>query len=218
MFLGAFGTDLGVFGTTFTYAFREREYIQDLFEEVSGDRLMYAYFRLGGAGVGGARTTSSSACHEVLKHVAAGHPRPRRPADARTRSSSRAARASATFTAEQAIDYGLSGPMLRASGVPWDLRKDEPYSHLRPLRLRRARRQLRRRLRPLPRAPRGDAPVGQHRRAGAGAAAGGRADRAGEAAAPPAHAAGRGLLRRSKRRAASTASTSSRRAATSRTG
>ena len=48
MFLGAFGIDAGVFGTSFTYAFREREYLQDLFEEVSGDRLMYAYFRVGG--------------------------------------------------------------------------------------------------------------------------------------------------------------------------
>ena len=48
MFLGAFGTDLGVFGTSFVYAFRERENLLDLFEEVSGDRLMYAYFRPGG--------------------------------------------------------------------------------------------------------------------------------------------------------------------------
>src|SRR3989337_249607 len=48
MFLGAFGTDLGVFGTSFIYAFRERENLLDLFEEVSGDRLMYAYFRPGG--------------------------------------------------------------------------------------------------------------------------------------------------------------------------
>src|SRR3972149_958604 len=38
----------GFNGTAFTYGFQEREYIQDLFEEVSGDRLMYGYFRPGG--------------------------------------------------------------------------------------------------------------------------------------------------------------------------
>jgi NADH-quinone oxidoreductase subunit D len=48
MFMGAFGIDSGLFGTSFTYAFREREWLQDVFEEVSGDRLMYAYFRVGG--------------------------------------------------------------------------------------------------------------------------------------------------------------------------
>src|SRR4029079_11817888 len=48
MFTGAFGTDVGVFGTAFTYAFRWREEILDLFEEITGDRLMYAYFRPGG--------------------------------------------------------------------------------------------------------------------------------------------------------------------------
>ena len=36
------------FGTSFTYGFREREFLQDIFEEVSGDRLMYGYFRPGG--------------------------------------------------------------------------------------------------------------------------------------------------------------------------
>src|SRR3970282_2043685 len=48
MFLGAFGTDLGIYVTRFAYAFRERERIQDIFEEVSGERLMYGYFRPGG--------------------------------------------------------------------------------------------------------------------------------------------------------------------------
>ena len=48
MFMGAFGVDTGVFGTPFIYAWRERETLIDLFEEVSGDRMMYAYFRPGG--------------------------------------------------------------------------------------------------------------------------------------------------------------------------
>ena len=48
MFLGAFGTDLGLPGTAFMYAFRERENIQDFFEEITGERMMYNYFRPGG--------------------------------------------------------------------------------------------------------------------------------------------------------------------------
>ena len=48
MFMGAFGTDVGFFGTAFTWAFKERERIQDLFEAVCGDRMMYNYFRVGG--------------------------------------------------------------------------------------------------------------------------------------------------------------------------
>ena len=48
MFLGAFGADVGSFGTSFTYAWRERERIYDLFEEVAGDRMFPTYFRIGG--------------------------------------------------------------------------------------------------------------------------------------------------------------------------
>ena len=48
MFLGAFGTDIGLFGTSFMYAFRDRETIQDFFEEITGERMMYNYFRPGG--------------------------------------------------------------------------------------------------------------------------------------------------------------------------
>jgi NADH:ubiquinone oxidoreductase subunit D len=48
MFLGAFGADVGSFGTSFTYAWRERERIYDLFEEVAGDRMFPTYLRPGG--------------------------------------------------------------------------------------------------------------------------------------------------------------------------
>jgi NADH-quinone oxidoreductase subunit D len=126
MFLGAFGTDLGVFGTSFVYAFRERENLLDLFEEVSGDRLMYAYFRPGGVAwdvpynfkervrwvcaqalIGADDLDGLLTDNEIFI--------------ARTRGVGK-------ISAEAAIDYGLTGPMLRASGVNYDLRKDEPYS------------------------------------------------------------------------------------------
>ena len=126
MFMGAFGIDAGVFGTSFTYAFPQREYLQELFEEVSGDRLMYAYFRVGGLAW---EVTDNfvQRCHEVLKHTQQGI---RDLDELLTKNEIFIARCQGigAFTAEQAIANGLSGPMLRASGVPWDLRKDEPYS------------------------------------------------------------------------------------------
>jgi len=138
MFLGAFGTDPIVFGTSFTYAFREREYIQDLFEAVSGDRFMYAYFRPGGVAwdvpadfkdkvrwlckqalVGASDLDKLLTDNEIF--IARCHNVGR-------------------ITLEDAIDYGLTGPTLRASvgyrsatpsdispDLTFDLRRDEPY-------------------------------------------------------------------------------------------
>ena len=126
MFLGAFGTDLGVFGTSFTYAFRERENLLDLFEEVSGDRLMYAYFRPGGVAWDVPRNFKERVRWVCEQSRIGSDDLDRLLTDneifiARTRGIGR-------ISADDAIDYGLSGPMLRASGVNWDLRKDEPYS------------------------------------------------------------------------------------------
>ncbi|MPZ47786.1 MAG: NADH-quinone oxidoreductase subunit D [Dehalococcoidia bacterium] len=126
MFLGAFGTDLGVFGTSFTYAFRERENLLDLFEEVSGDRLMYAYFRPGGVAwdvphnfvervkwvcdqalIGAKDLDTLLTDNEIFI--------------ARTLNIGK-------LSIEDAIDFGASGPVLRACGLKFDLRRDEPYS------------------------------------------------------------------------------------------
>ncbi len=126
MFAGAFGIDSGLFGTSMMFAFREREFIQDLFEEISGDRLMYAYFRVGGLAW---EVTDNfvQRCHESLKTAERGI---RDIDDLLTHNEIFMGRCQniGAFTAQQAIAYGLSGPMLRASGVPFDLRKDEPYS------------------------------------------------------------------------------------------
>ncbi len=126
MFMGAFGIDAGIFATSFTYAFREREYLQELFEEITGDRLMYAYFRVGGL-AWEVPDNFVSRVHEVLKHSQQGI---RDNDDLLTQNEIFMARCQniGVFTAEQAIAFGLSGPMLRASGVDFDLRKDEPYS------------------------------------------------------------------------------------------
>jgi NADH:ubiquinone oxidoreductase subunit D len=125
MFMGAFGIDSGLFGTSFTYAFREREWLQDIFEEVSGDRLMYAYFRVGGLAW---EVTDNfvQRVQEVLVKTKRGI---RDLDDLMTKNEIFMARCQniGAFTPQQAIAHGLSGPMLRASGVPWDLRKDEPY-------------------------------------------------------------------------------------------
>lgn len=126
MFLGAYGQDIGTFGTAFTYGFRERERIADLFEELTGERLMYSYLRVGGIAWEFPRGFERK-IRALLKDILVGA----RDFEgllsdnevfiARTRHVG-------ALTLERAIAYGLSGPMLRACGIPWDLRREEPYS------------------------------------------------------------------------------------------
>jgi|SRR5579875_101247 len=126
MFMGAYGTDVGLFGTSFTYGFREREQIQRFFEELTGERIMYNYFRVGGV-AWEVQNGFEEKCRRLVRKVREGI----KDIDglltknevfiARTRDVG-------VITPEKAIAYGMSGPMLRATGVPWDLRKNEPYS------------------------------------------------------------------------------------------
>jgi len=126
MFMGAFGTDMGLFGTSFMYAFRDREVIQDFFEEITGERMMYAYFRPGGV-AWDVPDDFRERCQQVVDTV-------KRGIDdidglltenevllARCRGLS-------PVTPEDAINWGLTGPMLRATGLKHDLRRAEPYS------------------------------------------------------------------------------------------
>ncbi len=126
MFMGAFGTDVGVFGTSFTYAFRDREDIQRFFEELTGERIMYNYFRVGGV-AWEVQNGFEQKCRALIKRLRRGI------ADINgllTENEVFVARCKdvGAISAEKAIEYGLTGPMLRAAGVNYDIRRDEPYS------------------------------------------------------------------------------------------
>ncbi len=126
MFMGAFGTDLGLPGTSFMYSFRDREVIQDFFEEITGERLMYAYFRPGGV-AWDVPDNFRERCRQVVDTVKRGIDdidgllTENEVVLARCRGLS-------PVTPEDAINWGLTGPMLRATGLKHDLRRAEPYS------------------------------------------------------------------------------------------
>ncbi len=125
MFTGAFGTDVGVFGTGFTYAFRERENILDLFEEITGDRMMYAYFRPGGL----AWEVTDNFVARVREVLNVSKQGIKDMDGLLTENEIFKARTQGVgvISAADAIDWGSTGPVLRASGVPLDLRRTEPY-------------------------------------------------------------------------------------------
>jgi NADH:ubiquinone oxidoreductase subunit D len=126
MFMGAFGSDVGLFGTSFMYGFRDRELIQDLFEEITGERMMYAYFRPGGVGWD-VPEDFRARCREVLAAVRRGI----EDIDGLMTDNEvilTRCRGLSPVTPEEAINWGLTGPMLRATGLKHDLRRAEPYS------------------------------------------------------------------------------------------
>ncbi|MDP6124168.1 MAG: NADH-quinone oxidoreductase subunit D [Candidatus Latescibacteria bacterium] len=126
MLLGTFTMDLGAI-TPFTWLFRDREYILDLFEEVSGARLLYNYIRVGGVSYDfppGFEKKITDFIDETLEpHMAECD-------DLITFNKIFIERAAdvGVVSSEEALAWALSGPMLRGSGVGFDLRKDDPYS------------------------------------------------------------------------------------------
>jgi NADH-quinone oxidoreductase subunit D len=123
--VGLMGMDIGAM-TPFLHALREREMINDLIEELCGARLTFNYMRIGGVAWDlppgwrekalayldhldpileeyNALFSYNKICIQRLANVA-------------------------PISAEEAINYNLVGPNLRACGVKWDVRKDMPYS------------------------------------------------------------------------------------------
>ena len=125
--IGMFLNDLGAFFTPALYAIEERELILDVFEAVSGSRMMCNYYRFGGV----ARDLPAGTYDKIHDLVFERLPRRIDELDLyltnneiiRTRTEG-----IGILTAEQAIAYSAAGPILRASGVPYDIRRAEPYS------------------------------------------------------------------------------------------
>jgi NADH-quinone oxidoreductase subunit D len=116
-----YGLDLGSF-TPFMWAFREREMIQDLFEEVCGARLTYSYITVGGV-TSDLPSGWLEKCEAFLDQF-----EPVIDEFHATLTSNgifiRRTCGIGLMSAETAIDYGCTGPVLRGSGVDWDLRRD----------------------------------------------------------------------------------------------
>lgn len=129
--MGAYGLDLGTF-SPFLYAFREREMILDLFEEVCGARLTYSYITVGGAH-DDLPEGWVDRCQKFLDYF---KPRIDEYHALLTTNHIFVQRTAGigVMSKEMALSYGCTGPMLRGSldrtkGDPdWDLRKIEPYS------------------------------------------------------------------------------------------
>jgi NADH-quinone oxidoreductase subunit D len=123
--LGTYGADIGAV-TPFLFCFRDREKILSLFEMTCGARLLYNYIWVGGL--------SHDLHHDFLRltkdFVHYFKPKIKELNDLLSFNKIFIERTAnvGILPLDTAINYGITGPMLRASGLKWDLRKDDPYS------------------------------------------------------------------------------------------
>jgi len=124
--VGFFINDLGALQTPLQFMWREREKIVDLFEMLCGQRFLYNYMRIGGVSHDLPPEFLPALekfledfpfYHREFEELLSGN----EIIQARTKGVG-------VITAEQAINASMSGPCLRAAGVDWDLRRDNPYS------------------------------------------------------------------------------------------
>ncbi|KAM3729256.1 hypothetical protein ACB098_M002300 [Castanea mollissima] len=124
LWLGPFMADIGA-QTPFFYIFRERELVYDLFEAATGMRMMHNYFRIGGVAADlpyGWIDKGLDFCDYFLTGVTEYQ-------KLITRNPIFLERVEGVgiIGRDEVINWGLSGPMLRASGIQWDLRKIDHY-------------------------------------------------------------------------------------------
>ena len=125
MAVGCFGLDTGAI-TPFLYVWRERETIYDLFESVCGGRLLTTYFRIGGV----ARDLPEDFIPRLKKFLKEmpGHIEQYNNILSGNEIFLKRVRGVGRLTEELALQYSVTGPMLRATGVKYDVRKSDPYS------------------------------------------------------------------------------------------
>ena len=125
VWLGTHALDIGAL-TMFLYAWREREDISRIYENVSGQRMMSSYFRIGGLSLEPPLDfykqvqtflNKMPSAIDQYENMLTGNP-----------IWMGRLKGVGYLSAEDGIALGVSGPPLRASGVDWDLRRDMPYS------------------------------------------------------------------------------------------
>jgi NADH-quinone oxidoreductase subunit D len=120
----AYAMDVGAM-TPFLWCFEQRELLMGFYERVSGARLHANYFR-----VGGVHQDMPTGLPEDILAWADAFPRVLEDIEGLLTDNRIFKQRTVDIgivSADEAIDWGFTGPMLRASGIPWDLRKAQPY-------------------------------------------------------------------------------------------
>jgi NADH-quinone oxidoreductase subunit C/D len=127
IFVGMLINDLGSMYTPSLYAFEERELVLDIFEAVSGSRMMCNYYRFGGV----VRDVPDDVLQKIkdltFDRLPAKVDEMERFLNENELLVGRL-KGTHVLSAEDAVNYSVTGPVLRASGVPYDLRRADPYS------------------------------------------------------------------------------------------
>jgi NADH-quinone oxidoreductase subunit D len=126
MGIGFFLNDMGAMMTPVLYMWREREKLVDLFEMICGQRLLYNYMRIGGV----SHDIPDEFLPALKKFIAEmpGFIREYNQLLAGNEILLARSKGVGILPKDLAINIGASGPVLRASGVNWDIRKADPYS------------------------------------------------------------------------------------------
>lgn len=123
--LGTYGADIGAF-TPFLYCFRDREKILSLFEMTCGARLLYNYIWVGGL----SHDLHPDFIRKTREFIKEFRPNLKEVNDLLSHNRIFIDRTAnvGILPIDTAINYGVSGPNLRGSGIKWDVRKEDPYS------------------------------------------------------------------------------------------